>query len=165
MDTSVCIIAGQGKKETDIARREESFQLKKTRVLTTIPYMSIQGHFHALLGLAGLALIIYSVLTAAGRIPVPSLIPPKTEKDRQRQMRFYAVSYGGMGLMALTEMLDFYTDWQWVITLGACVRIVVTVYILVRLVFKPYIPGYYPGDTADRAEAKARQAQMHADVK
>ena len=88
---------------------------------------------------------------------MPSLIPPKTEKDRQRQMRFYAVSYGGMGLMALTEMLDFYTDWQWVITLGACVRIVVTVYILVRLVFKPYIPGYVEKDAGQRGAKDYRK--------
>lgn len=126
--------------------------------------MSIQGHFHALLGLAGLGLLIYAVLTAAGKIPVPSLIPPKTEKDRQKQMRFYAISYGGMGIMAVLEMLDFYTDWQWVLTLNACVRIVVVLYILIHLVFKPYIPGYYPGDTADRAQAKARQAEMQADA-
>lgn len=122
---------------------------------TTIQDMSTQGHFHALLGLAGLALFIYAILTAAGKIPVPYLIPPKTEKDRQKQMRFYAISYGGMGMMAMMEMLDYYTDWQWVITLNACVRIVVLIYILIHLVFKPYIPGYMPGDTADRAEKMA----------
>lgn len=127
--------------------------------------MSVQGHFHAMLGLAGLALSVYAVLTAAAKIPVPYLIPPKTEKDRQKQRRFYAVSYGGMGIMAILEMLDFYTDWQWVITLSACVRIVVILYILTGLIFRPYIPGYVPGDTADRAEKKARlEKEMKTDA-
>ncbi len=112
--------------------------------------MSIQSHFHILLGLFGLALMIYAVLVAAGRMPIPYLIPPRTEKDKQKEIRFYTIGYGGLGLMALLEMLDYYTTWEWVLSLEACVRIVLIIYLLAALIAKPYIPGYYPGDTLDR---------------
>lgn len=112
--------------------------------------MSVQGHFHILIGLFGTCLIIYAVLVAAQIMPIPYLIPPKTDKDKRKERRFYAIGYGGLGLMAILEMLDFYTAWNWVLSLMACVRIVLIIYLLSALITKPYVPGYYPGDSADR---------------
>lgn len=119
-------------------------------------YMSIQGHFHILLGLAGICLIAYAALVASGRVPIPYLIPPKTEKDRRKETRLYVIGYGGLGLMAILEMLDYYTAWTWVLSLSASVRIVLILYLLVALICKPYVPGYYPGDAQDRPTYKGK---------
>ena len=109
--------------------------------------MSVQGHFHILIGLIGCALIVYAVLVASGKMLVMYLIPPQNEKDARKERRLYTIGYGGLGVMAVLEMLDFYTTWSWVISLAACVRIVVIIYLLCALIRKPYVPGYYPGDT------------------
>ena len=110
-------------------------------------FMSVQGHFHILLGAAGLGLLLYAVLVAVNIMPIPYLIPPRTDKDRRKERRFYAIGYGGLGLMAILEMLDYYTSWSWVLSLAASVRIVLIIYLLCALIAKPYVPGYYPGDT------------------
>lgn len=112
-------------------------------------HMSVQGHFHILLGVVGLGLLLYAVLVAVNIMPIPYLIPPRTDKDRRKERRFYTVGYGGLGLMAILEMLDYYTTWSWVLSLAASVRIVLIIYLLCALIAKPYVPGYYPGDTLD----------------
>lgn len=129
---------------------KESYFLHSLVHITNIIRMSVQGHFHILLGITGCGLVIYAVLVASGIMPIPYLIPPHDDKDRRKERRFYTIGYGGLGVMAVLEMLDYYTTWSWVLSLAACVRIVLIIYLLCALIAKPYVPGYYPGDTLDR---------------
>ena len=111
--------------------------------------MEAEAYVNIFGGGMGILLVIYAVLAAMEIAPVFSLIPPKTEKEKRKEHRFHAISYGGMGMIGVLHAIFFFTNAAWAFRMESSVRAVVTVYLLYALTFRVYIRGYIPVDTFD----------------
>lgn len=99
--------------------------------------------------ISGILLVGYALLAALRIAPVFSLIKPKTEKEKRKEIRFHVISYGGMGLIGIMHAIWFFADVSWAYSMEASIRTVLTVYLLWALTFRVYIRGYIPGDSFD----------------
>lgn len=108
--------------------------------------MKTQILLHLFTGFCGILLAGYGILAAMEKTPVLSVVPLKSHKERQKEYRFQAIGYGGMGMIALLKCVCFFTGWPWAQRLLSASTTVITVYLLYALTFRIYRRGYMPGD-------------------
>ena len=108
--------------------------------------MRTQIILHLFIGFCGILLSGYGILAVMEKTPILSVVPLKNEKDRQKEYRFQAIGYGGMGMIALLKCVCFFTGWPWAQRLMSASTTVITVYLLYALTFRIYRKGYMPGD-------------------
>ena len=114
--------------------------------------MRLQAFVHMFSGFLGLLLMWYGFLAMQGKTPMLTVVPLKSEKERQKEYRFQAIGYGGMGLIALLKCIYFFSGWSWAGRLMSASTTVITVYLLYCLTFRVYKKGYIAGDTDEPEE-------------
>lgn len=108
--------------------------------------MKAKAFIEVFCGLFGLALIWLALMTAAGRIPVPTLYKMKDERKYRKELRWHSISYGCIGMLALLDCICFFFPWNWAIRLKSSLNIVLTLYLLYTLSFRIYRKGWWAGD-------------------
>lgn len=111
--------------------------------------MKTQILVHLFSGFCGILLLWYAGLALQGRTPLLTVVPLKSEKEQQKEYRFQAIGYGGMGMIALLKCIYFFTSWPWAQRLMSAFTTVITIYLLYCLTFRVYRKGYMPGDMDD----------------
>ena len=111
--------------------------------------MKMEMYANILTAFFSIGFLAYGVAAGLERVPVFSLVPMKTEKEKHREYRFHAIGFGGMGLLGIFQVIYFFSKAEWAFRMESAIRIVLTLYLLLAMSLRVYIRGNVPGDSFD----------------